>query len=193
MCKRLLNRFKQSTSAGNVTAFADMKIKIGPKTSPEAVYELIKRYLENGREKQSAELLLFGNVARFKEVVSWNFTEKSLITLWRSVNDSRAFTLGECYQYDARLRFVQAAFRDLSSVRNPAAMRVFGEIRAICGFDERLLLWFSKTVHTRVDGSAIIMLHVSNPEAFRVLRNQHTSFWNHATYDNLKEGYSVTR
>lgn len=68
--------------------------------------------------------------------------------------------------------FVKAAFRDLSVLKDPQAMRVFHSLaNKTCETftpDGDLLIW-ARNEKIRKDGSAVIILHVSNSRRFHEL------------------------
>lgn len=63
--------------------------------------------------------------------------------------------------------FVQCAFKDLSPLRDEKAMQLWHQIneKLLVGSEGDLFVW-SRRVKSRPDGSAVIVLHVSNQEAF---------------------------
>ena len=61
--------------------------------------------------------------------------------------------------------FVTAAFKDLSVLKNPAAMSLFGKIRDCIALDGDSFIWARKVI-ARPDGSAVVILHVSDLQKF---------------------------
>jgi hypothetical protein len=72
--------------------------------------------------------------------------------------------------------FVKATFRDLSVLRDDSAMELFDKIacamRASYAIGEDLFLW-ARSIKERPDGSAVIVLHVTDLERFRDLIESH--------------------
>ena len=73
-----------------------------------------------------------------------------------------------------------AAFKDLSSLKDPEAMQTFCMLRQACRFDEELDFVWARNVHRRKDGSAVLTLHVSNLGRFNSLYNRHGNIVNGA-------------
>jgi hypothetical protein len=68
-------------------------------------------------------------------------------------------------------RFITTAFRDLSTMKNPLAMQVFFKCHSLYHKGQNNdggigLVVLLKRVKRRVDGSAVINVHVSNLKAF---------------------------
>lgn len=61
--------------------------------------------------------------------------------------------------------FVTAAFKDLSVLKNPAAMTLFAKIRDRVVFPDDMFVWV-RTAKRRPDGSAVVILHVSDYDKF---------------------------
>ena len=66
--------------------------------------------------------------------------------------------------------FIIAAFRDLTLLKNPGAMTTFRGVRRLVRSEdtEEVLMW-ARTCNRRSNGSAVIVLHVSNLGAFERL------------------------
>ena len=137
-------------------------MKIGKVNTPDAVYQLILWYLECGEKAPMAKQMLLGNLPQLSKVVSCELTEESLKRL-----------LGYLVNYEREVgwfqevgRFFMAAFKDLSSLRNPRAMEIFKNLRKIASpYMNHLNLWARK-ISKRPDGSAFIILHISDYEVF---------------------------
>ena len=147
-------------------------MKIGNVTTPDAVYDLIFQYLEDGDRKQAAGHFLLDNLERLSKVVSYELNATSLYQLWRSVN--RCSTIDDATLEETRNVFITAAFKYLSSLRNPHAMSVFAKLRAICGMNDGELLLWGRKVTKRTDGSAVMVIHISDLEAFERMLNKET-------------------
>jgi len=146
------------------------------------VYELVLRYLENNPRKEVLGRVVLDNLPTRSKMVSWEMTEESLRLLHRCVNESS--TVDDEEWTETRNAFVTAAFKDLSSLRNPHAMRVFNKLRVTCTLnDEELFLWRRK-VTKRPDGSAVMVIHVSDVELFEGLLGEHA-------YGLLDEGLMI--
>jgi hypothetical protein len=97
---------------------------------------------------------------------SWEATEKSLGNLELCCN--RGSTVkDENLESDTRAAFAVAAFKDLSVLRNPEAMELFRKIdqEVQCGMGDTYI--WARKVNERPDGSAVIVLHVSDLADFR--------------------------
>lgn len=142
-------------------------MKIGKSTSLDLIYEWILWYLEKGDRRLFAESLLIGNLHRFKDQEnppSWDLTEDNLKLLDRCINESTS--LDDETWTQTRNEFIIAAFKDLSTFRNPKAMGIFEKLRTICTMNDGELLLWGRNVTKRADGSAVIVLHVSDLETF---------------------------
>ncbi len=136
-------------------------------TSLILIYEWILWFLEQGDKRQLAEHLLRGNLHRFKRQEnppSWELTDESLALLDRCVYNCSSLN-DEAWTH-TRNDFIIAAFKDLSTFRNPKAMMIFGKLRALMTMNEGELLLWVRNVIKRSDGSAVIVMHISNLEAF---------------------------
>lgn len=128
------------------------------------IYENILWYLEEGNRADPARKTLFENIESLKGQLSWDLTEDNLKLLNRCVNESSS--LDDETWTQTRNEFIIAAFKDLSSFRNPKAMGIFERLRTICTMNDGEFLLWARTVTKRTDGSAVIVMHVSNLEAF---------------------------
>lgn len=148
-------------------------MKIEKSTSLILIYEWILWYLEKGNRRQLAECFLRGNIQRFKNQEnppSWDLTEESLTLLDRCVNESGS--LNDETWTEVRNNFIIAAFKDLSTFRNPKAMVIFEKLRTILTLNEGELLLWARTITKRPDGSGVIVMHVSDMEAFEGILNR---------------------
>lgn len=145
-------------------------MKTEKNTAPDAIYEMIFWYLENRSKRQMAERLLFGNLHRFEKTLSWTMDETHLKLLDRSVNDRGS--IDDTTRKETQHTFIIEAFKDLSSLRNPNAMKVFQKLRSLFVNDGSMLLWGRKVIE-RADGSAVLVVHVSDLGAFeKVLHDE---------------------
>jgi hypothetical protein len=153
--------------------------------APNDVYNLILQYLEDGNYKAAARECLLGNLEQFSRMVSWELNEENLKLLWTCVN--RSSTLDDDMLFETQNVFITEAFKDLSSLRNPHAMSVFAKLRAICVANNGEILLWGRKVTKRTDGSAVMVLHVSNLEAFEKMLHRETG------HGFLQEGLMIYR
>jgi len=132
--------------------------------SADVIYENILWYLEERGRAEAAQKMLFENIESIKGQLSWNLNEENLKLLHRCVNESSS--LDDETWTQTRNEFIISAFKDLSSFRNPRAMGIFERLRTICTMNDGELLLWARTITKRTDGSAVIVMHVSNLEAF---------------------------
>ena len=159
-------------------------MKIG-KITIDVVYELIYWFIENGDKKQTASGILFSGLPQFNEMISWKLTGENLRLLYDCVNGGSG--IDEDKWIDTQAEFVASAFKDLSSLRNPHAMSVFEKIRIACDLNRGELFLWGRNVVKRSDGSAVMVMHVSDLEAFeKMLHHQHG-------YGFLQEGLIIYR
>ena len=154
-----------------------MKIEFGKTPVVIAFYEFVRRFLENGDEKHISGLLLFSNMHRWnklkeKAMLSWDVTEENLRLLNRCINNSNS--LDDETWTETQNEFIVAAFKDLSTFRNPEAIEVLNGLRTICNADDRSLILWGRKVTKRNDGSAVMVLHVSNLEALEKMLHEET-------------------
>lgn len=106
---------------------------------------------------------------------SWETTEKSLAKLEQAVNRGSEIK-DDDELYPILNDFNKAAFRDLSVIKDDAAMDVFqrlaSKVSATFSGGEDMLVW-AKSVKDRPDGSGVIILHVSDLKRFRKLIEDH--------------------
>ena len=71
------------------------------------------------------------------------------------------------YWLETKEEFVCGAFKDLTAIREKRAMDLFYKVQSLIlpDVDGDLFVW-NKKIKSRPDGSAIIVLHVSNEEYF---------------------------
>ncbi len=94
---------------------------------------------------------------------SWVADEESLKQLNKCVNNSDT---AEQDWLDTIETFLIDMFKDLSILKNPEAMELFHQIcRRVLPLHEDCFLW-ARNIKKRKDGSAVIVLHVSNLEMF---------------------------
>jgi hypothetical protein len=133
-----------------------------------------------------------GLVEQAKEAkASWETTLESLALLVKACNHGSQFTKEEDHvESDTKAEFTLAAFRDLSVLRVPEAMELFARLdqEVNCGIGDDYV--WAKSVKARPDGSAVILLHVSNLEGFKdmVEKCGSASIATSAYYGTLQEG-----
>ena len=150
-------------------------MKIGKTPLVIAFYEFVLWYLENGNQRELAQLSLLGNMHRWNKDnvhLSWDVTEENLRLLDRSVNESG--TLDDETWTNTRNEFIVSAFKDLSTFRNPEAMSIFEKLRTVCTMNDGELMLWGRNVTKRSDGSAVIVLHVSDLEKFEKMLHRET-------------------
>jgi len=140
------------------------------------VYQAISWLLEKKDPMSKlAKGMLFGTksgLERHPKAVSWELTEEHLDQLDRCVNDSQ--TVKDEEWTEVRNEFIIAAFKDLSQFRDPKAMVIFSKLRNLCIMNDGELLLWGKKVSKRSDGSAVLVLHVSDLEAFERMLHKET-------------------
>lgn len=136
-------------------------------------YSAILSYLRSDVEVDGAveEILALAK----KASPSWEATEESVTFLEQCCN--RQSSVGEDEGWSETINdFVKAAFKDLSVLKDPAAMTTFrelaSEVSSTFSVGEDMLIW-ARTIKERADGSAVVILHVSDIERFRRLIEQH--------------------
>lgn len=130
-------------------------------------YSLILDYLVHEPEDDTAARR--GIVAQAAEAgASWVATDESIEMLERCVNRGSTVT-DEDEWSEIREEFVLAAFRDLSPMKNPLAMETFRKLQEKCLFEIGEHLVWARKVNRRDDGSAVIVLHVSDLSLFEKL------------------------
>lgn len=123
---------------------------------------------------------------------SWDTTEENISKLEQAVNRGSEIE-DDDELYSVLHDFNKAAFRDLSVIRDDAAMDVFhrlaSKVSSTYEIGDDMLIW-AKTVKSRPDGSGVITLHVSNLERFRKLIEEH-DFVDNSTEETLKNGVII--
>ena len=112
---------------------------------------------------------LFEKARASKNPVSWVGAEVSSILsmMLRCLNDNQN---SNEKQWEMSVEtLLTAAFKDLSVVRDPEALHTFARLRRVCFMDKKELFVFSRKKTEREDGSAVIVLHVSDLRAFQSL------------------------
>lgn len=121
---------------------------------------------------------------------SWEATEESIRFLERCIN--RSSFVEDDDEWNSTLNdFIKEAFKDLSVIKNPLAMDLFGKLaRATSPMfnnGEVLCIW-AKTIRERPDGSGVIVLHVSDLDKFRHEIENHDSVDSFTQLHSLEEG-----
>lgn len=109
-----------------------------------------------------------------KAFPSWKANEESVSFLEKCCNRNSSVK-DEDEPFDTINGFVKAAFKDLSVLKDPAAMRMFDGIASLSAtyrHGDDILIW-ARNIKIRDDGSAVVILHVSNIERFRELIEKH--------------------
>lgn len=74
---------------------------------------------------------------------------------------------------DLSEEFIIGAFKDLAVLKWPLAMDLFGKLRGRVVFEDDSFVW-ARSVKKRPDGSALVILHVSDYERFKgMIENHH--------------------
>jgi hypothetical protein len=118
---------------------------------------------------------------------SWEATADSIADLEQYVNRGSEIE-NEDELFTLLNDFVKDAFKDLSVLKNPAAMELFHKlaVKVLPSFraGEDIFIW-AKSVKERPDGSGIIMLHVTDLERFR------KELQDHDLIDGSTENYTL--
>lgn len=153
-------------------------------------YSTLLRYLRINSEIESdgliPEILALAEGAS----PSWEATGESVRFLEQCTN--RPSSIEDDEEWNTMLNdFVKNAFRDLSVLKNPAAMDVFVKVaRAVSptfNNGEDMLVW-AKSVKERPDGSGVLVLHVSDLKRFRKEIEGHNFVDGSTTLHALEEG-----
>lgn len=157
---------KQLGYSDNLTAlYITMKLIIN-------FYRTVLTYLQateeiNGAIDKIVELAAKANP-------SWEATAKSVAFLEQCVN--RGSTVDEDEEFATCNSFAKAAFRDLSVLKDDIAMELFRELAQACvptfAAGDDIFIW-ARTVKERLDGSAVLVIHVTDLARFRRLLEQH--------------------
>ena len=120
---------------------------------------------------------------------SWSATEESITFLERCCN--RNSLVKDDDEWSTAMNdFIKAAFRDLSVLKNPAAMEVFRKLAnavlPTCANGEDMFIW-ARTIKERPDGSAVVILHVSDVKRFRSMIENHDFVDNSTDFPTLEE------
>jgi hypothetical protein len=145
-------------------------MKIQNIKTPLDVYKWILAYLEQRDQNLVYDIVTSGDIAKINALISWDEIAQDLMLLHGCVNNSSV--IDEETWTETRNKFIVAAFKDLSSFRNPEAMGIFEKLRNICTMNDGELFMWGRSVTDRPDGSAVIVLHVSNLEAFEKMLNK---------------------
>ncbi len=129
-----------------------------------------------------------------KALPSWEADEESVMFLEKCCNRNSSVTDEE--EWSATIiNFMKAAFKDLSVLKDPEAMRVFTklacQVSATFNAGDDMLIW-ARDIKLRDDGSAVVILHVSDIERFRILIEEH-DLADSSSYDGntLEEGVII--
>ena len=136
-------------------------------------YATVLSYLQSEFEDENAvsEIIALGK----KASPSWEATEKGIGFLEQCCN--RQSSVKDDEKWSTCMNdFVKAAFKDLSVLKNPEAMGLFRKVADAVvptfASGEDMLIW-ARDIKERHDGSAVVILHVSDLERFRRLIENH--------------------
>jgi hypothetical protein len=136
-------------------------------------YSTILAFIQSDKETDGAvaEIVALAK----KAAPSWEATEESVLFLEQCCN--RGSTVNDDDLLFTTLNeFMKASFRDLSVLKDATAMELFqklaSEVSPAFSNGEDMLIW-ARTVKERPDGSAVIVLHVSDMKRFRKLIERH--------------------
>lgn len=123
----------------------------------------------------------FDEESEIKEIVamaqkvspSCNVTHASINFLEECVNRPSQIEDDEVWM-GTKEEFMINAFKDLSPLKDERAMETFHDLwKVVLTLEEEDFYW-ARTVKSRPDGSAVIVLHVSSEEAFRKLVSENS-------------------
>lgn len=115
---------------------------------------------------------------------SWETTEEGVSLLERCAHDTSE-EIDEDVWSTTRNNFIKCAFRDLSVLRKPEAMEVYERLECEVGMDDTFI--WARKIKARDDGSAVIILHVSNLEKFRQMTEDSDYVDKDSDFDTLEE------
>lgn len=96
--------------------------------------------------------------------VDWKKSDLDL--LWTCVNDPTTVESDDTW-LNTKEGFVVSAFKDLSVIKNPEAMKLFAEIRNLMlGENTTDAVVWTRTVKARPDGSVVYIIHASSQKMF---------------------------
>ncbi len=154
-------------------------------------YATILSYLEADFEDEQLVKQLVEVAQKIKP--SWETTEESVVRLEQAVNRGSEIE-DDDELYSILNDFNKAAFRDLSVIKDDAAMDVFqrlaSKVSATFSDGEDMLVW-AKSVKDRPDGSGVIVLHVSDLKRFRKLIEDHDLVDNSTEDGTLENGVVI--
>lgn len=130
---------------------------------------------------------LSGKARASKNPVSWVGADNAniLSMMLRCINDNENSS-GRQWELSVETLMI-SAFGDLSAVRDTEALQTFGRLRRVCFMDKKELFLWSRKKTEREDGSAVIVLHVSDLRAFQSLI--HVS----GSKGNLEDGLMIIK
>lgn len=121
---------------------------------------------------------------------SYEVTIDSLEKLWQCVNHPLEIEDDDEWSTTTN-DFVKSAFKDLSSIRDPKAMELFDRLARTClptYADGQDMLVYARSIKERPNGSAVIVLHVSDLERFRRIIEHHDYIDSSTEFHTLEEG-----
>lgn len=137
-------------------------------------YATLLAYIESDIEVDGAveEILKLAKEAS----PSWEVTEEDVKGLEEVCNRGGKLDEENHERYSELTDLCQdvivAAFKDLAVLKWPLAMDLFGKLRGRLVFDEDSFVW-ARSVKKRPDGSALVILHVSDYERFKGMIEGH--------------------
>lgn len=101
---------------------------------------------------------------------AWIGTEETLVALHQCIH-----RVSDKYDdtYESILeQFMITVFKDLSAQRDPAALNLFERLQRACGVKHLTHFVWPRKIIERKDGSAVIVLHVSDLGTFKEIMNR---------------------
>jgi hypothetical protein len=136
-------------------------------------YHLVFEYLKFQPEADDVARKKILGLASECGGLSWEATDDELQLLGQCVNRGSSVINEELWS-KTREGFVLAAFKDLSPMKNPLAMETFRNLQEICLFEISEYILWARKIMKRDDGTAVIVLHVSDFSRFEKLVNEQT-------------------
>jgi len=134
-------------------------------------YSALLSYLQHKKDVDQTRNKLLDIASRCSSLC-WTVEDRILSMLFNAAHEESSLDVRrtteefrtENQQKELRQNFRIWAFKDLSPMKNPLAMKLFGKLNELgpVRSDERSqhVIWARK-IHKRADGSAVINLHVS--------------------------------
>lgn len=139
----------------------------------QPIIQFYWQLLEHCRNDIGGSILTQGILSLAKKAKpSWIATEENVRLVREWYLDSNELNSGtnakekRLTAHKLMLDLLAAAFKDLSPLKNPAAMALFFEIKQAFCLPEDVFVW-ARNIKQREDGSGVIILHVSDVDTFR--------------------------